>query len=201
MVDSLDPLNTSDPVAPHSTTLSSFNYLMKEQTLSFTKGEVLKCLNQIPDLEEDKAWWVGLGRNLLPQNYAPFVPTVMVHINGYKLAFKQDGEVKVAGLIEDETKVVLARLFAVDKLIVEQQKGTKIGELQGIGIYALILDTNENLDLSEEYQALVASFPYPQALLAYYWYIETGVYHGSVERELYDEEPGRLLESLNIQKK
>lgn len=54
MVDNSDPLNTADPVAPHTSTLSSFNYLMKAQTLIFTKGQILKCLNPIPELEQDK---------------------------------------------------------------------------------------------------------------------------------------------------
>lgn len=126
---------------------------------------------------------------------------MLVHINGFKLGFKNLETAKIAGLIEDDSRIVLARLYAIDKAVAEEKQGVKISELSGVSIYAEILESSEKVELEEEYSCLVASIPYPQALLSYYWYLETGIYHGSVEREIYDEEPGQLLKSLNLQKK
>ena len=158
-MDPLDPLSTSDPCAPHTSSISSNRFLLKKAEDKPILGNILKVIRAEELETEFQGVWVATA---MPEGEVEGRKTALVHMKGVKLMWK-GGK---AGLMEAAEGRVMVRLVG------GEARGREIGELQGRKVYAE-LETEageEKADVDLLLRAMKGVFPYDERMLAYYLY-------------------------------
>ena len=117
----LDPLNTVDPVAPHTTSFSSNIYLLKHEEKTYTSGQLLNLANELTPSPEEILYFT-VGSFISPNNFnIPYKATTVGRLYGYKLSCIENK----LELIQADNQVAFGRIYVLDKTC--EIIGKKIG--------------------------------------------------------------------------
>jgi len=194
-MDNVDPLNTTEPEAQHTSVVSGNRYLVKH-TSQLNKGEVTKAESEAKKPEQGRVWWIAVGKDLDPQNFKKdHYQSVLVHIFGYGLGSDNSN----LGLRSCDNTVVLARAFEVEKSTAEEMQGVQIGTWEEAPLYSCVFEkeVDRTLQLDQEWELLKQSFQYEELPLAYYWYRETGKFPAKAGRHPPPSRALEVVQSLN----
>ena len=193
-MDSLDPLNTVDSIAPHTTSFSSNIYLLKHEEKTFTKGQILCLSSDLPATPEEILYFTVNSEISVINFQHPYTATALGRLYGYQISCI-DGTIS---LIEAENQVALGRIYVVSKDL--ELVAKKIGSHQESEVFAEVKEggTRSPGDCGEELWIIMQENFGESSELAYYWYLFTGVFRGSPELALAAEESVKILESLDI---
>lgn len=185
-MDPLDPLSTSDPTAPHTSSISSNRFLLKKAEDKPIVGNIVKVITA-DDLEADfPGVWEATA---IPESAVEGKRTALVHMRGLKLVWKSGK----AALAAEAEGMVMVRLVA------GEAKGTEVGELKGVKIWAE-LETEageEKADVDLLLQALCAVFPYDERILAFYLYTHFKLFPTLSSSRSEVTHPSDLVESIS----
>lgn len=170
-MDSIDPLNTIEPQAPHSSTFSSNQYLTKPSSTELKPG-TLSLVIEDSDLTEG-AWWAAVGIDVASENFdMESLGEAKGHLNGFRLNLSE--EFPRAYLTEDPKNNVFVKLYGVHE---EEalKRGVKIGEHKAKPIYGVLKEPSEcTASTSDLYDALCRVFKYDPSIINFYIYHHTG---------------------------
>jgi hypothetical protein len=172
-MDNIDPLNTIDPQAPHSSTFSSNKYLTKPSTTKPNKG-TLCVVGEDADISEG-VWWAAVGMDMLPENFdIPSQAAVIGHLHGFKLHLSEESP--GAYLSEDSKSNSFVKLYGINEEEATK-KGTNIGEHKGKPIYGNLNEHRDTtLNPASIFEVLCRVFDkYDPSILNYYIYHHTGL--------------------------
>jgi hypothetical protein len=190
-MDVLDPLGTVDAIAPHTTSFSSNIYLLKKESKSFTRGQLIKMEKELSPQDDEKLWF-GVGKEIDTENAKfSFSDSCLARIYGFSLSFF-NGQ---AGLVEDETEVALGRVFVVNENF---ECGEKVGEFNGFEVWTRFgKDTGCKEEEEGLWMIMQEQFGKSNEL-AFYWFLRTGKFYGEAEYTPAGQEEIDALESLDI---
>lgn len=190
-MDVLDPLNTAEVVAPHTTSFSSNIYLLKKEVKTLVKGQLICLGKELTPGENEKLVFV-VGKEVDEGKFGVgFSGTTLGRIYGYTLTFVN----KKAQLVESEDDVAFGRIYAVDENA--ELDAEKIAEWNGFDVWAKVGQIGDNCEEEGLWEIMEAQFgKHPE--LAYYWYIHTGNYKGEVRYTEAGEDEIKALDSLDI---
>lgn len=191
-MDVLDPLGTFNAVAPHSTSFSSNIYLLKREAKTLTKGQLLNISEELNPLPEEKVYFT-IGKQIDKDNFAyQYRQTALCRIFGFGITC-YEGKIS---LCDRENSVAFGRAYVVDKSL--ELEGVKIGEYQNIEVWGNV----QTIGIRSEGEAGIWEIMKKEfgesSELAYYWYLETGVFYGQTEHKPALEEEVKILEDLRI---
>lgn len=186
-MDSLDPLSTADPTAPHTSSISSNRFLLKQSEVQPITGNILRLIHSDPLPSDFSGVW--LAETGPDYSVSQEQLTALVHLQGVKLVWKL-GKARV---MEDSEGMVMMRLVAGS-----EGTGKEIGELQGVKIYSEVETepSAEEPDVNALLQAMTGVFPYSQRVLAYYLYTQFNVFP-SISPDPPSTPPADFIESIS----
>ena len=191
-MDVLDPLGTVDAVAPHTTSFSSNIYLLKKQTKSLVKGQLLSLKAELSPGDEDKLWFV-VGKEIDPKNATfEYKDSTLGRIYGFSLTFI-DGK---ATLLEDENEVTFGRVYIINENSILD--GEKVSDWNGFEVWTKFVKEAGSKEEEEGLWNIVEDQFGKSRELAYYWYLRTGKFYGEVTYSPAEQEEINALENLDI---
>lgn len=185
-MDPLDPLSTSDPAAPHTSSISSNRFLLKKAEDRPILGNILKVIRADELGTEFQGVWVATA---VPEGEVEGEKTALVHIQGVKLVWK-GGKAALAEAAQGRALV---------RLVAGEAKGREIGELQGVKVYAEVETeaTEEKADVDALLRAMSGVFPYNERILAYYLYTHFKQFPTLVAANSDADLPSDLVEAIS----
>ena len=191
-MDVIDPLNTIDSIAPHSTSFSSNIYLLKHEEKSFKKGDLLSITPEILPTESEILYFT-VGFDINPENFVyPFKSSSLCRLYGYKITSLNNKIV----LTESESSVALGRVYLLEKTT--ETTGSKIGTYKDSEIWGNVHPEGIKSEGEGNLWEIMKENFGNTIELAYYWFLETGVFYGQVELTSASEEEVKILENLDI---
>lgn len=193
-MDSLDPLNTVDSIAPHTTSFSSNIYLLKHDEKTYTKGQLVKVSEEIPANPEEVLYFTvnsEISIKEFPQNYSF---TALGRLCGYKIACVNG---KIA-LVEGENQVALGRIYSISKeLLINAQKISTFNDFE---VFAVVKEggtRSAGEPIGEMWKIMQENFE-DTLELAYYWFISTGDFNRTAELSPPSIEAQEIIGNLNL---
>jgi hypothetical protein len=195
-MESIDPLNTLDSIAPHSTSFSSNIYLLKHEEKTFTKGQLLSLTSDLSVTPTDILYFT-VGSLISPQNFNyPYTSTSLCRLYGYKITNLNNKIV----LTEKENNIALGRAYVVAISTIKSNDipGSKVGTWNDFEVWADVKEEGIRAEGPEGVWDIMKENFGESLELAYYWFVETGVFKPTVDLELAGDEEIKILESLDI---
>ena len=186
-MDPLDPLNTTDPTAPHTSSISSNRFLLKKAEDKPILGNVLKVITADELGTELEGVWLVTA---MPESVVEEKRTALVHMRGLKLIWKSG---KAAFAAEAEGMVIV-------RLVAGEAKGSEVGEFQGVKIWAELETAagEEKAEVDLMLQAMKAVFPYDERILAYYLYTHFKQFPTISVSQAEMTSPSDLIEGISL---
>ncbi|OMJ69333.1 hypothetical protein SteCoe_32976 [Stentor coeruleus] len=191
-MDVLDPLGTFNAVVPHSTSFSSNIYLLKREAKTLTKGQLINTSEELNPLPEEKIYFT-VGKEINKENFSyQYRQTALSRIFGFGITCN-DGKIS---LCDRDNSVAFGRVYVVDKSL--EIVGVKIGTYQDIEVWGNVQAVGNRSEGQDGVWEIMKKEFGESSELAYYWYLETGVFYGQNENRPALEEEVKILEDLRI---